>query len=178
MSATVPLYPADFHVSPIAPTQQKRRRNMRTVTMPERVGPFARLVFAEMARQRVTYDSMEERSGVRRASVKAWRRKNRPGLESLEAVLATLGFGLVPVPALEAIPPDLAGEVTALSLKLRMNIPQTWATLIDIGVEQKLLHMRADERAAILAERAARTAEAANDNTPRRRAKRAATAAT
>lgn len=169
MPTTTPLYPPDFRASPISPSARKRRKNPRTVSMPERVGPFARLVFAEMARQRVTYDSLEERSGVRRATLKAWRKKNRPGLESIEAALATLGFGLVPVAALEALPPALAGELTALALKMRMNIPQTWAALIDICVEQKLLRMRADERAAILAEHESRLAGIpANDNQKRR----------
>jgi transcriptional regulator with XRE-family HTH domain len=138
--------------------------------MPERVGPFVRLVFAEMARQRVTYDSLEERSGVRRATLKAWRRKNRPGLESLEATLATLGFGFCPVPALEALPAELAGELATLALKVRMNIPQTWAALIDIGVEQKLLRICADARAAVLAEHDTRRLRHDNDNTSQQRA--------
>lgn len=171
MRTTTPLYPPDFRAVPISPSARKRRKNPRTVSMPERVGPFARLVFAEMARQRVTYDSLEERSGVRRATLKAWRKKNRPGLESIEAALATLGFGLVPVPALEVLPhPELAGELTALALKMRMSIPQTFSALIDIGVEQKLLRMRADERDAILAEHELRLAGIpANDNRKRRR---------
>lgn len=161
-----PLYPAEFRTALISPTQRKQRKNHRTVTMPERVGPHVKLVFAEMARQRVTYDETEERSGVRRVSIKAWRKKNRPGLESLEAVLATLGFGLVPVPVLEALPPDLAGELTALALKLRMNIPQTWAALLDIHTGQKLLRLRSEDRAAILADHDARRTGHANDNTP------------
>lgn len=170
------LYPAEFRAALITPA--RKRRNPRTVTMPERVGPYVKLVFAEMARQRVTYDSLEERSGVRRATLKAWRRKNRPGLESLEAALATLGFGFVPVPALEALPPELAGELTALALKLRMNIPQTWAALIDIRVEQKLLRMRADERAALLAEHDARGLHHSNDNTTSQRTSEVAASAT
>jgi hypothetical protein len=169
MPTTTPLYPPDFRASSISPSARKRRKNPRTVTMPERVGPFARLVFAEMARQRMTYDLMEERSGVRRATLKAWRKKNRPGLESIEAALATLGFGLVPVPALEALPPALAGELTALALKLRMAMPQTITALVDIGVEQRLLRMRAEERGAILAEHESRLAGIpANDNKKRR----------
>jgi hypothetical protein len=99
--------------------------------------------------------------------LKAWRKKNRPGLESLEAVLATLGFGLVPVPALEALPSELAGELTALALKLRMNIPQTWSALLSIHTEQKLLRMRSENRAAILADHDARRTCYANDNTSR-----------
>ncbi|WP_334374546.1 hypothetical protein [Bradyrhizobium sp. AZCC 1719] len=117
----------------------------------------------------MTYDSLEERSGVRRASVKAWRKKNRPGLESVEAVLATLGFGFCPVPSLEALPAELAGELTALALKLRLNIPQTWAALIDIGIAQRLISMRADERAAVLAEHDTRRLRHDNDNTPQQR---------
>ncbi|MBT1516167.1 hypothetical protein KIP88_37535 [Bradyrhizobium sp. SRL28] len=177
MSAS-PLYPPDFRTALISPPTRKRRKNPRTVTMPDHVGPHVKLVFAEMARQRVTYDSLEERSGVRRATTKAWRRKNRPGLESLEAALATLGFGFVPVPALEALPPELAGELTALALKLRMNIPQTWAAMIDIGVEQKLLRLRADDRAAVLAEHDARGLHHHNDNTTSQRTNEVATSAT
>lgn len=172
------LYPTAFRTAPIPKALQKKRKNPRTVTMPEHVGPHARLVFSEMARQRVTYDALEERSGVRRATLKAWRRKNRPGLESLEAALASLGFGFVPVAALETLPFELAGELTALALKLRMNIPQTWSALIDIGVEQKLIRMRAEERAAVLADHDTRVAGHANDNTPRKRTGEATAAAT
>ena len=162
----VPLYPSDFRTALVAPLNRKRRKNPRTITMPDRVGPHVKLVFAEMARQKLRYLDVAERSGVQHATLKAWRKKNRAGLESLEAVLATLGFGLVPVAALEPLDPELAGELAALALKMRMNIPQTWAALIDIGVEQKLLRMRADERGAILADHERRRAGYANDNTP------------
>jgi hypothetical protein len=60
-----------------------------------------------------------------------------------------------------------------------MNIPQTWAALIGIGVEQKLLRMRAEERAAVLAEHDTRLARVhANDNTPRQHATNIADSAT
>lgn len=162
-----PLYPPDFRTALVTPSKRKRRKIRRSVSMPKaNVGPFARLVFAEMARQGVCYQDVEDQSGVMRPTLKAWRAKNRPGLESIEAVLATLGFGFVPVPALEALPPGLAGEVTALALKLRMNMPQTWTALVHSGVEQRLLRMRAEERAAMLAEHDARRANCpANDNT-------------
>jgi transcriptional regulator with XRE-family HTH domain len=157
------LYPPDFLVRPAK--LPRRRKNQRTVTMPKGVGPHVKLVFAELARQHLTYDEVEEASGVRRPTIKQWRRKNRPGLESLEAVLATLGFGLVPTPTLQVLPPELAGEITALSLKLGTNIPETWTALIDIGVEQKLLAMSAEERRAMQAEREARNPrQPANDN--------------
>lgn len=162
---TTPLYPETFFIRP--PKRQPRRKNRRTVTMPDGVGPHVRLVFSEMARLHVTYDEVEDGSGVRRASVKAWRRKNRPGLESLEAVLGFLGWGFVPVPALEVLPPEMAGELTALALKLHTNIPTTWSALIDIGVEQKLLRMTADERRAVIEARKA-------NPTPRRRRRKPA----
>lgn len=137
--------------------------------MPERVSPHVKLVFSEMARLQVTYDEVEATSGVRRPTIKQWRKKNRPSLESLECVLSALGWGYVPVPALQTLPPDLAGELTAMALKLGASMPQTIAALIDIGVEQKLLRMSAEEKHAVLAERAAR--RAANDNAKRRRRK-------
>jgi hypothetical protein len=67
----------------------------RTVTMPERVGTHVKLVFAELARQQRTYDEGEAASGVRRPTIKQWTRKNAPSLDSLEAVLNSLGFHLV-----------------------------------------------------------------------------------
>jgi hypothetical protein len=51
-----------------------------------------------------------------------------------------------------------------------MNIPQTWAALIDIGVAQKLLRIRADQRAAVLDEHDSRRLRHDNDNTPQQRA--------
>ena len=111
---------------------------------------------------------------MRRPTVKQWRNKNRPSLESLESVLSALGWAYVPVPALETLPPELAGELTALALKLGVSMPQTIAALIDIGVEQKLLRMSAEEKRAVLAEREARNPRhAANDNVKRRRRKSA-----
>ena len=54
-------------------------------------------------------------------------------------------------------------------------MPQTIAALINIGVEQKLLRMSAEEKRAVLAEREARNPRhAANDNVKRRRRKSAA----
>ena len=88
-------------------------------------------------------------------------------------MLGFLGWAYVPVPALETLPPELAGELTALALKLGASMPQTIAALTEIAVEQKLLRMSAEEKRAVLAERDARhPRHAANDNV-----KRAASAA-
>jgi hypothetical protein len=148
---------------------------MRTVTMPERVGPHVKLVFAEMARLHVTYDDVEAASGVRRASVKAWRRKNRPGLESLEAVLNSLGWQFIVVPAhVEMLPPIVASKAAELAALAKREMGEVFSAAVQIAALQ-LASTAEGERilAEIDAER--EVLRAANDNTPRRR--RRATAA-
>lgn len=113
-------------------SRHRARTTRRAVTMPERVGPHVKLVFAEMARLGVTYDEVEEGSGVRRASVKAWRKKNRPGLESVEAVLGFLGWDMVAVPRAKSLPPELLDELRPIAERLRLTMPQTICALIEI----------------------------------------------
>ncbi len=113
-------------------SHRRDRANRRTVTMPDRVGPHVKLVFAEMARLRFTYDETEEGSGVRRASIKAWRRKNKPGLESLEAVLGFLGWDFVAVPRAKALPEEVRAELQPIADKLGLTMPQTITALIEI----------------------------------------------
>jgi len=84
---------------PLHRYKNRRPGYRRAVTMPERVSPHVKLVFAELARQQRTYDELEAASGVRRATVKQWRRKNPPSLDSLEAVLNALGWQFIAVPA-------------------------------------------------------------------------------
>ncbi len=123
---------------------QRERVARRTVTMPERVGPHVKLVFAEMARLGTTYDETEEGSGVRRASIKAWRRKNRPGLESLEAVLGYLGWDLVAVPRAKALPPAMVEELRPIAAKLELSMPQTICALVEIvtGIHERFPFLR------------------------------------
>lgn len=150
----VALYPPEFRARLSKP--QRRRLNTRTVTMPERVGPHVKLVFAEMARLQFTYDEVAEGSGVRRASMKAWRRKNKPSLENLQSVLAFLGWDYCPVPALETLPPALAGDVVELARKAEASVPYLWAAMVGVGIEQRLLNMSISDRCAVIAERQAR----------------------
>ena len=163
------LYPPDFNVRPIK-VERSKRANRRTATVPSGVEPVVRLIFAEIARQGIRYEDVENFSGVRRATVKSYRRKNRPGWESVQSLLSVLGFGFVPTPAIQTLPPHLMGEITALSSKLAKDVPATFAALIDIGVEQKLLRMDAAERRAIVEAHDAalhprRSRKPANDNT-------------
>lgn len=96
------------------------------ITVPERANPLAKLVFAEMQRQNVTYDSLEWASGVLRCTIKAWRQENKPGLETIEACLGALGWALVPVPRMDRLPPEIVEGLNALNEK--------W------GREEPLLH--------------------------------------
>ncbi|MEY9557459.1 hypothetical protein ABIF67_011582 [Bradyrhizobium japonicum] len=125
-------------------SRTRDRANRRTVTMPERVGPHVKLVFAEMARLRVTYDETEEGSGVRRASIKAWRRKNKPGLESLEAVLGFLGWDFVAVPRAKVLPEEVRVELQPIADKLGLTMPQTVTALIEIvtGIHERFPFLR------------------------------------
>jgi transcriptional regulator with XRE-family HTH domain len=64
------------------------------VTVPERAHPIVRFIFAEMKRQGVTYAQMSERSGLARETITAWRTRNKPDLDSIEAALGVLGYRL------------------------------------------------------------------------------------
>ncbi len=158
-----------------------RRKNPRTVTIPERVSPHVKLVFSEMRRQLRTYDDLEAASGVRRASIKAWRHKNRPGLESLEAVLGALGWHLVAVPAhVEHLPPSVAAKLAETAALAKVEMGEVWSAAVQIAARQlaasedgpRILAELDAEREAALANRSPR--HAANDNTSRRRRKTAA----
>lgn len=85
------------------------------ITIPEHCDPRAKVVFAEMQRQGVTYDELEHRAGVLRSTFKAWRKNNRPGLDTVEAALGALGWSLLPVPNLSALPEDIRAELAELA---------------------------------------------------------------
>jgi len=102
------------------------------VTIPVHAHPAARIVFAEMKRQFVTYDELAHRSGVLRQTVKAWRNQNSPGISSMQACLGALGWSYLPVPKLENLPPTVRakldeaaaewGEINPLLMELMAGI--------------------------------------------------------
>jgi hypothetical protein len=148
MPVMIPLYPSSFNARP--PTKTTRRRNNpRVVSVPEKATPVVRLIFSEIARQMQTLDAMES-SGVRRASIKSWKGKNRPGLESAQAVLAFLGWDFVPVPCLEALPAELAADLVALARRAETTVPHVWREALNVAVEQRVLGMEMAERRAII----------------------------
>lgn len=97
-----------------------------SITIPEHAHPLARLMFAEMKRQRVSYDELEHRSGVLRCTYKSWRIEKTPGLTTISAALGALGWALVPVPMHEELPENIKAGLDALNAE--------WAG------EQPLLH--------------------------------------
>ena len=91
-----------------------------------------------------------EASGVTRPSIKSWKYKNRPGLESVQAVLAFLGWDFVAVPCCEVLPPDFAADLIALAQRAETTIPAVWREALNVAVEQRVLGMAMSERRAII----------------------------
>lgn len=147
----------------------------KVVSIPERVGPYVHLFFSEMARQRRTYDQIEIASGIRRPTLKQWRKKNAPGLASVEAALNALGFEFHAVPACEVLPPEVAADLAACGAKMKAAMPETFAAMVNIAARQMIEREGAAaiiaehdrERAAYRLAKCAASRRADNDNTPR-----------
>jgi len=116
--AIEPLPPAAAFAATIV-GMRKRKSGLTPrkskITVPERCDPRAKVVFAEMKRQAVTYDELEWESGVLRSTFKAWRTNNKPGLDTLEAALGALGWALLPVPNLDRINPHVREDLEAIA---------------------------------------------------------------
>jgi hypothetical protein len=117
--------------------RQPHNPRARHLTIPEGIGPHVKLVFAEMRRQGRSYDAVEVASGVLRSTMKAWRKKNVPSLTSIEAVLNALGWRFTPTPVLETLPADVANDLTVLAERMNAEIPEVWAALIEISIQQR-----------------------------------------
>lgn len=98
-------------------------RRPSKITIPKSCHPLAKAVFAEMKRQGVTYDELEHRSGVLRSTFKAWRTNNRPGLETVEAALGSLGWRVLPVPDPATLPHQLRADLEVVAAKHCMELP-------------------------------------------------------
>jgi hypothetical protein len=107
------------------------------VSVPPRAHPHVRLAFAEMRRQMRTMDWISEKSGVQRPCLKAWRHRNRPGLDGLTAVLNCLGIEYLPVVMPKALPPDIARDLADLAQRMNAEMPETMAALIAIAGKQQ-----------------------------------------
>ncbi|GJD31439.1 hypothetical protein PMNALOAF_2698 [Methylobacterium adhaesivum] len=137
-----------------------------TITIPDRVGPHVKLVFAEMRRLGQTYDNVEAGSGVNRPTIKAWRHKNRPNLDSIEAVLGFLGWDFVPVPRSKVLPAEVENELRDVAARLDLTMPQTIQALVEVVTG---IHGRFGSGPH--AAESARTPERSVEPAPRRRAR-------
>lgn len=100
------------------------------ITVPKHAHPFAKLIFAEMNRQGVTYAELEHRSNVLTSTFKAWRTDNAPGLTTIEATLGALGWTLVPVPKLDTLPADFRERLDDLGGHFRSTEEAFGAALL------------------------------------------------
>lgn len=92
------------------------------ITIPERADPRAKLVFQLMRDQGVTYDALEWSAGVLRSTIKAWRKSNKPGLDTIEAALGALGWLLLPVPKPDRLDPVLRADLEAIAEKHGLDV--------------------------------------------------------
>lgn len=120
------------------------------ITIPDHCDPRAKVVFAEMKRQGITYDELEWKSGVLRSTFKAWRKNNRPGLDTIEAALGVLGFSVLPVPTNpNALPADLRADLEAVAKKHgRDALPCLEFIAACIGHRQPGSHLNPRQRRA------------------------------
>ena len=100
------------------------RTRATRITVPERACPVVRLLFEEMKRQNVSYDDVEDRTGVKRVCLKAWRYKNRPNLDTIEAALSAVGFEFVPVPMARALPHEVVEALQPAAEALRVSLAE------------------------------------------------------
>jgi transcriptional regulator with XRE-family HTH domain len=99
------------------------KKRASKITVPEHAHPLAKALFAEMRRQGVTYEELEHRAGVLRSTVKAYRKNNRPGLDTIEATLGALGWTVLPVPRASMLPEGLRADLEAIAAKHCMAMP-------------------------------------------------------
>lgn len=155
--------------------RQPPHHNKRLVTVPENAGPHVRLLFSILRQQGRILDDLAEASGVKRPCLKTWRNRSYPGLDSLEACLASLGWTFTPCPRVEVLPDDIAADLARIAAKMKVEMPEVFSALVEIAAGQAFIHERA--KARIEARDAARAAEgmkrtrhrrkAANDNAPK-----------
>lgn len=107
-------------VQSIAQRRRVRRQKPRLpsrITIPDPAHSLVKLVFGQMKKQGVGYSDLEWAAGIQITTIKAWR-TGRPGIESIEAALGALGWGLVPVPNYEMLPANERAAVDGLTTSL------------------------------------------------------------
>jgi len=75
-----------------------------------------------MKNHAVTYDELEFRSGVLRTTMKSHRVGKIPTLQSIEALLGSFGWTLMPVPPLSSLPEDVREKLDNIGRMLRADL--------------------------------------------------------
>lgn len=117
--------------------RKPRPKRPTKITIPLRAGPHVKLVFSEMKRQNVTYDEVEVGSGVLRTTLKAWRHKNKPGIETMEAALNFLGWDFVPIPRAKILPTALVEDLKPLAERHSASLEATIAAFMSIAARER-----------------------------------------
>jgi hypothetical protein len=115
-----------------------KEQRVSRITIPEHAHPVVRFFYGEMRRQNVSYGEVEHCSGVYLQSFKAWRHSNKPGFESLEAVLGALGWQLLPVPHVSKLPETLQSELRRLAQQFTIDVPDLAKEMIGMVVESEV----------------------------------------
>ena len=109
--------------------------NRPRVSVPLHAHPHAKLIFALMGEHSVTYDELEYRSGVLRSTLKSYRNEKTPSLQSIEALLGSFGWTLVPVPPLESLPTAAREQLEEVGLHFRSD-EETIGAVVDVLARQ------------------------------------------
>lgn len=72
-------------------------RQFRRLPPVSKAHPLVRLLFEEMTRQQIGVLDMAERAGLGEHTLKHWRTRSTPKVDSLEACFNVLGLRLKPV---------------------------------------------------------------------------------
>ncbi len=86
-----------------------------------------------MKRQGYRYDDVEDGSGVLRTTIKAWRSKNYPNLDSIEAVFGFLGWQFTPIPRERTLPPEVIAELCPVAERLGLTMPAAIEALVALA---------------------------------------------
>lgn len=90
--------PKDWRSLPRPSRQGKSRvgscRWRGRLILPKHAHPLVRRLILELNRQGTTMQELAERSGVHLRTIQAWRHKNLPKVDLLEACFNTLGYRL------------------------------------------------------------------------------------
>ncbi|MFP5078257.1 hypothetical protein ACLE20_13195 [Rhizobium sp. YIM 134829] len=69
-------------------------REFRRLSIPSRAHPLVKRLFEEMNRQQLGVFDMADRVGINASTIKAWRVRTNPTIDSLQACFNVLGLEL------------------------------------------------------------------------------------